>query len=465
MTEAFWMKAAQLILSLSILIVLHEMGHMVPAKLFKTRVEKFYLFFNPYFALFRTKLVKGKRKFSWFSSSSPKNWEEDKETTEYGVGWLPLGGFVKIAGMIDESMDKEQMAKPAESWEFRSKKAWQRLIIMIGGVVVNFLLAIFIYAMVVWVWGTEYIPNENAKYGIHVTHQEFEGADQFMDGDKIINVGGETPKTLTDVTSLIIVDGHREVLVEREGKQVTVQLPDDFDQQVLRVAEGPLFIERWPAVIDSIPNGTACDSVGLLKGDSLVSVNGEDARFFYDLTVLLDSNSNKVVDLGFYRKGEFRQVKIPVSKEGTIGFHATAASKSLGTVVERYSFFSSFPKGVELGVEKLTSYVKSTRLLFTKEGAKQMGGFGAIGNMFPAEWNWQVFWTNTAWISIVLAFMNLLPIPALDGGHVIFLIWEMLTGRAVSQKVLERAQMVGMVLLLALLLYANGMDLARCTTG
>jgi len=439
----FWIKAAQLILSLSILIVLHELGHFLPARWFGTRVEKFYLFFDAGFSLFKFK----------------------KGETEYGIGWIPLGGYVKISGMIDESMDKEQLEKPAEPWEFRAKPTWQRLIIMIGGVTVNFILALLIYIAVMWIWGKEYLPAENAVYGVHLADESIEGENLFMEGDLILDVDGIKPMTLSEAGSLILIEGHRDVHVRRDGEDKLISLPTDFDQTVLANVKGPLFEPLIPTCIHDVESGSGASVAKLMAGDSLVDINGNELKYFQHFTGELQNHKSSTIDLGFYRSGEYMTVSVEVSEAGTLGFHSKSPDSYLDYKVEKFGFFAAIPEGIDLGVSTLGKYVKSMGLLFSKEGAKQIGGFGSIGKIFPSEWNWRVFWLNTAFLSIILAFMNILPIPALDGGHVMFLIYEMIAGKPPSDKFLTRAQVIGMVLLLSLLLYANGMDIYRWIVG
>ena len=436
--EVFLIKAAQLILSLSILVVLHEMGHFIPAKLFKTRVEKFYLFFDPWFSLFKKKIG----------------------DTEYGIGWLPLGGYVKISGMVDESMDKEQMAKPAEPWEFRSKPAWQRLIIMLGGVTVNLLLGIIIYIMVLFVWGREYIPVQSAIYGVHC--DSLMVANGFMEGDRIIKVGTEIPETLSEVSKKIIINDQKEITVLRNGVEKKITLPENIETQILDAgSKKRLFENRVPVVVDSIMAGGNAEKAGLLKGDKIITVNKDTAQYYVDFRKKLDLLKNKNIEIGVERKGEFIALNAAVKDDGTIGFGLLGEDKLFKVKVEKYSFLASIPAGYDFAISTLTGYVQSLKLLFTSSGAKQIGGFGSIGGMFAPVWNWQSFWEMTALISIILAFMNILPIPALDGGHVLFLIWEMITGRQANQKFMEYAQIAGMVLLLGLTLYGNGNDILR----
>lgn len=464
MDSVFWIKAAQLILSLSILIVLHEMGHMIPAKFFKTRVEKFYLFFNPYFSLFRFKKVNGVKKVSWLSKSSPKSWEEDKESTEYGIGWLPLGGFVKIAGMIDESMDKEQMEKPAEDWEFRSKKAWKRLIIMVGGVVVNLILGFLIYMMVLAVWGRDYVQHTDVEHGFSALPVAEEIG--FKDGDQINSVNGEKLFSVLDISRhLLLRDVNTVEVTHADGTNEAIQVPEDFGMTMwTRGQESPLSPIGY-SVVDSILEKGNAEAAGMMKGDSIVAIDSNSIRFTYQAAELLE-DSNKVYAIGIIRDGQPMTISVATDSTGKLGIGWKSPAGSTMTVRHQdFSLGEAISEGFSYGYWTLHDYVVQFKYIFTAKGATQIGGFGAIGSMFPSQWNWHQFWLNTALISIILAFMNLLPIPALDGGHVMFLLWEMITGRAVSQKTLERAQMVGMVLLLALLLYANGLDLLKWVTG
>lgn len=450
-------QAGQLILSLSILIVLHELGHFLPARWFGIKVEKFYLFFDPWFSLFKVK----------------------KGDTEYGIGWLPLGGYVKISGMIDESMDKEQMNQPPQPWEFRSKPAWQRLIVMIGGVTVNIIVGFLIYVMILWIWGKDFIPTENAKYGIYVNEQSAMGEDGLQHGDKIISVGGQTPKTLEEANSIILIDGVRELEVEREGKKMTVSLPEDIEQTILNKGDRLIFEIRVPFVVDSVLEGKNAEEAGIKKGDSLIGVEGleplayyEDEKtihdsvkvsspYFQDIVSTLRKCAGSEVTLLVMRKDEMKRIKVMVDDKGQIGIGNKNLKDLFEIKHESYGFFASIPAGMSYGWSTLSGYVKSLGLLFTPAGAKNIGGFGSIGGLFSKQWDWLSFWNRTAFISIILAFMNILPIPALDGGHVMFLLYEMITGRAPGQRFMEIAQLVGMIFLLGLLLYANGNDIVK----
>ena len=439
-----WIKISQLILSLSILIVLHELGHMIPAKLFKTKVEKFYLFFNPWFSLFKYK----------------------KGETEYGIGWIPLGGYVKISGMIDESMDKEQMEKPAEPWEFRSKPAWQRLIIMIGGVVVNLILGCLIYIMVLFVWGQEYLPTENAEYGAHLSDEIFLGYG-LQDGDKIIKADGVDSKSFGDINKMIIIDGARNLTIERDKEIIDITLDDEVVNHILaKKLKGLISYPRFPNVINKLnPKLNNAKKAGFQEGDSIVKINALAVPFLYDFRKELVKHKGEEVELTYYRNNIMQVANVLVDENGYIGYIPKSETDYFNYKKKEYNIIQAIPAGISEGYSTLSNYVKSLSLLFSKEGAQQLGGFGTIGNLFPAQWDWHKFWLLTALISIILAFMNILPIPALDGGHVMFLLYEIFTGTPPSEKFLTRAQVVGMALLLTLLVYANGMDVYRWVTG
>jgi len=433
--------ALQLLLSLSILIVLHEAGHFIPAKLFKTRVEKFYLFFDPWFSLVKKKIG---------------------ETT-YGIGWLPLGGYVKISGMVDESMDREQLNKPPEPWEFRAKPAWQRLIIMLGGVVVNVIVGVLLYGMVLAVWGKEYIPVNEAKYGVHCDPVMYQFG--FRDGDKVIALDGKTPDSFHHISKQLVLDDISEVTIERYGQQSILTLPEDFGQMLVDSGVRQAFALRYPCVVDSVTKRMPAAEAGLMAGDSLVGVNQFYSPFFQDIQRYIRANAGRTISLHVIRDGQNINLTIPVTRKGTIGFIPKSPAAFLKKEVKSYTLAQALPAGARVAWETVTDYTSQLRFLFSRSGAQQVGGFVTFAKLFPDKWNWWTFWERTAFISLVLAFMNILPIPALDGGHVMFLAWEIITGKAVSQKILERSQMVGMLLLLSLLLYGNGMDIFRVVTG
>lgn len=437
--ETFLIKALQLILSLSILVIVHEFGHFIFARIFKVRVEKFYLFFDPWFSLFKYK---------------PKNSE-----TEYGVGWLPLGGYCKISGMIDESMDREQMAQPPKPYEFRSKPAGQRLMIMIAGVVFNFLLALFIYSMVLFTWGDTYLPLKNMRMGMNYS-ETFQHVG-FRDGDILLKAD-ETELERYDSNSFRQVVEAKTVTVLRDGVETVIPIPEDMMQRCMRDAKGFADPFRMPMVVRDVQGKESPAALaGLQAKDSIVSINGVPTPTYDDVSALLVQNKDKEIKVGFYRDGIPGTVVLKTDTAGKMGIRVMLPQELYPTVTRKYGFFESFPAGIRLGVNTLKGYVNDMKYVFTKEGASSLGGFGTIGGLFPSVWDWKIFWERTAFLSIILAFMNILPIPALDGGHVMFLVYEVIARRKPSDKFLEYAQMVGMFLLFALLIYANGNDLFR----
>lgn len=437
--ETFLIRALQLILSLSILVLVHEFGHFLFARIFKVRVEKFYLFFDAWFALFKFK---------------PKNSE-----TEYGIGWLPLGGYCKISGMIDESMDKEQMAQPPKPYEFRSKPAGQRLMIMVAGVLFNFLLALFIYSMVLYTWGETYLPLKNMQHGMYYSEAFQEIG--FRDGDILLKADNEDLDRLSQSNFRKVVEASN-VTVLRDGVETVISIPEDMMQRFMREAKGFASPERVPMVVRKVSEKDSPAAIaGLQPGDSVVSINGQSTPLFEDVAKLLDENKENDITMGFYRNGVEQSVVIRPDSAGKIGVYMLGSADLYPTVTRTYGFFESFPAGVMLGINTLKGYVNDMKYVFTKEGASSLGGFGTIGSIFPSIWDWQKFWMQTAFLSIILAFMNILPIPALDGGHVMFLLYEVIARRKPSDKFLEYAQITGMFLLFALLLYANGNDIFR----
>ena len=439
--ETFLIRALQLIMSLSLLVIVHEGGHFLFARLFKTRVEKFCLFFDPWFTLFKFK---------------PKNSE-----TEYGIGWLPLGGYVKIAGMIDESMDTEQMKQPMQPWEFRAKPAWQRLLIMVGGVLFNFLLALFIYSMILFTWGDQYVPVQKAPLGMDFN--ETAKAIGFRDGDVLISADGVPFERYGGDMLTSIVDA-RQVTVLRNGQETSVYIPEDMMERLL--ADSVRFADfRYPFVVDSIAAGSPAAIAGLQPGDSITQLDGRIISytdFEEDKMQRRKTDASHDILLTYVRNGVTDTLTMATDSAYNMGvFARSQTGKLLPVVKKEYSFLASLPAGAALGVNTLKGYVSQMKYLFSKEGAKQLGGFGTIGSIFPATWDWHQFWYMTAFLSIILAFMNILPIPALDGGHVLFLIYEIVARRKPSDKFMERAQMVGMFLLFGLLIWANFNDILR----
>lgn len=437
-----FIQVSQFILSLSLLIVLHELGHFLPAKLFKTKVEKFYLFFNPYFSLFKKKIGE----------------------TEYGVGWLPLGGYVKIAGMIDESMDKEQLAKPPQPWEFRSKPAWQRLIIMVGGVTVNVILAIVIYAGMMMYYGEEYLPNANVEYGI-VTDSIGNGIG-LQNGDKVIAIGEKKIDRFSEIPLELILSNSNTISIERAGKKVNLEINDE-QRGVLIASKSRLVKPRIPYVVFGFPDSATMKRTGLELGDSLVGLNGKPMAFLDQYQDALPKLAGQDITLNIYRDGRRENIKATLSDTGTLGARPLGYDHFLKFEDHKYGFFASIPKGLSLAKEQLVNYARQLRVIFNPKtkAYKEVGGFYMIFKQFSPEWDWRSFWTFTAFLSIMLAFLNILPIPALDGGHVVFVLWEMVSGRKPSQKVLEYSQVVGFIILLALIVLANGNDIWKAITG
>ena len=455
--EVFITRAVQLILSLSILVLIHEFGHFIFSRIFHVRVEKFYMFFNPVFSIIRIKRINGKLRFSWFSKSEPEDFKAVPEKTEFGIGWVPLGGYCTISGMIDESMNTEQMAQPAQPWEFRTKPAWQRLLIMVAGVLFNFLLALFIYSAVLNVWGEKYLPLENATMGMDYSPVAHEVG--FVDGDILLSADGTDLDRLDEETVRLIVEAS-EVTVLRDSQRVNIKIPAEFMQKIMAGEQG-FAGYRFPAVVKDVVAGSPAKKCGLMSGDSLTAIQGKPTLTYFDFVGELANYKDSLIKLSFYRNGVAQSMSIRPDENGKLGFTARHFTEIFKTNEISYSFFESIPAGIKKGVDKLTGYASDMKYAFTKEGAKSLGGFGAIGSLFPPMWSWEIFWDTTAFLSIILAFMNILPIPALDGGHIFFLMYEVITRRKPSDKFMGYAQMVGMFLLLALLVYANGNDIYR----
>ncbi len=440
----YLIMAGQLMLSLSILIVLHEMGHFIPARLFSTRVEKFYLFFDPWFSLFKYK----------------------KGETEYGIGWLPLGGYVKISGMVDESFDREQMQEEPQPWEFRSKPAWQRLIIMLGGVTVNFLLGFFIYSMVLWVWGEEYLPSKNVKYGIHADSLGMELG--LQSGDNILAVGEKPYEKFNDrlIVREIIINDANSITVERDGKEVVLPVDEKFVGILAshKNKDKGLFVARVPFVAAKLIKGDPADEAGIQKEDKVIAFNDIPTPYFSDFYNLAKSNKNKEVKVRVLREDtDTLSYSMTTTPHGTVGIYPYGATYFFDTERQDYTLLEALPAGTKKGWSFLTDQFKAFGQIFKGriKASESLGGFGSIGKMFGGVWDWERFWTMTAVLSLILAFMNLLPIPALDGGHVMFLLYEVVTGRKPSDKFMEYATMVGFVIVISLVIYANGLDIFR----
>jgi regulator of sigma E protease len=429
-----FIRIAQLLLSLSILIILHELGHFVLARLFKVKVEKFFLFFDAGFSLFRKKIG----------------------DTVYGIGWLPLGGYVKISGMIDESLDREQMKQPPQPWEFRSKKAWQRLLIMLGGVMMNFLLALVIYILVLFAWGESYVPANRLEYGLRFDDTLIEMG--FRDGDNIVALDGRKVVRWRSIHHDMVVDDTKVVQVERDGQLINIHLPEDMLSRLLKIEYA--MAPRVTCGVKKLADGGLKDA-GARDGDLIISVNGIPIKFYHEFTEITKRARNTTFDLGILRGADTLQMRVTTNDQGLFGFQPLSDYDIFKPEIIRYSFLQSIPAGIKHGVSISRSYLKQLSMLFKPKtrAYEELGGFIKIGSIFPPTWDWESFWNMTAFLSIILAIMNILPIPALDGGHVMFTLFEMITGRKPGDKFLEYAQIVGMVILLSLLLYANLNDI------
>ena len=432
-------KIIQVLMSLSLLVAIHEFGHYIVARIFKIRVEKFYIFFDPWFSLFKWK----------------------KGETEYGIGWVPLGGYVKIAGMIDESMDLEQMKAPIQPYEFRAKPAWQRLMVMLAGVTMNVLLAMLIYTGIRYVYGESYLRNEDAKWGY--TFSEAGERLGFRDGDKILSVDGEVLDGVNDLRNkLLLTEGGREVVVNRGGEQVSINISFDDLLQMRRNREYETLYElRFPFIIDSVASESAL-AAGLKSGDEIVAFNGvEGVDAVQIVTELLPQIKGDTVALKVNRAGSEVELRVPVNAEGKMG--VVFRGDLIKPHTREYGFFEAIPAGIKMAGQTIANYWEQLKLIFTPKTKmyEELGGFIAIGNIFPSEFDWLHFWTMTAFLSIMLAVLNVMPIPGLDGGHALFTLWEMITGRKPSEKFLEIMQYIGLMILLALLVYANGNDIYR----
>lgn len=454
------MKILALILSLSLLVFIHELGHYLFARLFKTRVEQFYLFFNPGFSILRAKKCNGKWRLSWFSKKSPEEFSQYPDKTEWGIGWLPFGGYCSIAGMIDErNTSADSLSAEPQEWEYRSKKAWQRLLIVLGGVLMNFVGAIVIFSAMLFVWGKETLPMQNATLGYDYTEVALKNG--FQNGDIVQSIDGKKVVDLSEVVEQVLLESPKDITVKRGDSLVTFNLSKDFAKQMLVANPKQFATVRVPFVIDNFALGSLAQKAGMQIGDSIVALNGVATPTFSDFVKQIANEKGKEITITYYRNNKKEDVSFTLGSDGKIGAVAKNPTLIYKTEKTEYNLFESIPAGIQVGTETLVNYVKQFKLVFTKEGASQLGGFGAIGSMFPAEWNWAIFWNMTAFLSIILAFMNILPIPALDGGHVMFTLWEMITGKKPGDKFMERAQMIGMILLFGLLIFANGNDLIR----
>ena len=431
-------KIAQLLLSLSILVIFHEFGHFIAAKIFKVRVEKFYLFFNPWFSLFKFK----------------------KGETEYGMGWLPLGGYVKISGMIDESMDKEQMKLPPQPHEFRSKPSWQRLIIMLGGVTVNILLAFAIYIGMLWAWGEQYLPTSEVRYGIVADSVAMDMG--LLNGDKILSVDNEVVEDFFKIPGRIILDNAQTVQVERAGQLVNLQIPEGFIGRLLKHQNPDFITARMPFIVGGFAPESVAKESGVIEGDRIIGINDSVVEFFDQFREVIPAYKNQQITLKVVRDADTLGFNMEIPETGMIGASTNPAGL-FEFSVKTYNLFTAIPAGFNRTIRGVADYIKQLKLIFSPQvkAYESVGGFITIGNIFPGTWNWGAFWSLTAFLSIMLAILNILPIPALDGGHVMFLLYEIITGRKPSDRFMESAQIVGMLLLFSLLIFANGNDIVK----
>lgn len=467
--------AAQLILSLTILVTLHEMGHFFPSKWFKARVDKFYLFFDflfpistalPY-SLLRVVRNAPEKKITFLQNKCLINiYRTGTDETEYGLGWFPFGGYVKIAGMVDESMDTEMLSQEPQPWEFRSKKTWQRLIIMLGGVVVNFVLGIVIFGFLLFTYGEKYIVNSSVTNGIHA--DSLGNRLGLQTGDKIVSVNGKPFVKFDDniVLKEIVINNAQSMVVNRDGQELTLQVPEDFSSEIssYRNKDKELFTPRYPFIVGDVTAGKAAKAAGVQKDDRFISFNGQPMLFADEYVIAFRQHKNENVEVGILRNGtDTIRTQILVSDAGTIGIAFPEISNLFEVNRQKYSFFEAFPAGAVKGVNFINDQLKAFGQMFKGKikASESLGGLGSMAKMFSPTWDWEHFWRMTAILSFVLAFMNLLPIPGLDGGYVVFLIYEMISGRKPNDKVVERATSVGLMILLGLMLYANGLDIVR----
>lgn len=431
-----FIKIVQLLLSLSILVIFHELGHFATAKWFKARVDKFYIFFNPWFSIFKFK----------------------KGETEYGLGWLPLGGYNKIAGMIDESMDLEQMKQPPQPWEFRSKPAWQRLIIMLGGVTVNIILAIVIYIFLLFLWGEQYLPTSALKYGIMVDSLGWQMG--LRNGDQIISVDHKNVEAFLDIPKNIILNEAKTVEVIRNGKPLEVIIPKEFISKLIKMKSADFISVGFPFEVEAVPSGTPASKAGILVNDRIIGLNDTLLPFFEQFRHTVQQYKDQQVHVMLIRKKDTLRIPVQVTHKGLIGVQPRRPEKLLAFKDKSYNVLTAIPAGFVRAFERAGSYLKSIKVIFSQKNAyESVGGFITIGSIFPSTWDWYAFWSLTAFLSIMLAIINLLPIPALDGGFVMFIIYEIIFRRRPSDKFMEYAQIVGMVILFGLLIFANGNDI------
>ena len=454
-----------LLLSLSILVATHELGHLAFAKLFHTRVRRYYIFFNWKFSILKAKKFDGKWHFLWFNAKTPDSWNEknlrpeDQDNTLWGLGWIPLGGYCDIAGMIDETKSADDLESEPQPWEYRTKPAWQRLCIISGGVLVNFISALLLYGLILFFWGKNELPLRNATYGYHF-HEVLQ-KEGFQDGDILYAIDGrEYTQSDSAINELVLGNPHS-VTVLRNDSLVNFTLSGHLRENISRRQAKYAMEPQVPFVVKDFVTGSAAEKAGLQKGDSVVSIAGKPTIYHHQVVETLKANADKKVSVVFYRNGEQRQVTMEVPSNGRMGVYNKSGEDYFDYIHIEYGFLEAFPAGISQGWETLVTYVSSLKLLFEPGGFQNLGGFGAMASLFPDHWSWQAFWTLTALLALILAFMNIIPIPGLDGGHILFTLWEIITRKKPSDKFLSYAQNVGMFLLLALMVFANGNDIWR----
>lgn len=460
-------KIFALLLSLTLLVATHELGHLAFAKLFHTRVRRYYIFFNWKFSILKAKKFGGKWHFLFFNAKTPDSWDEknlapeDQNNTLWGLGWIPLGGYCDIAGMVDETKGADDLESTPQPWEYRTKPAWQRLLIICGGIMVNFLSALLLYACIFAQWGKDELPLREASLGYD--YHEVMLNEGFRNGDIIYAVDGEEVYEFADATTAILLNNPREVTVLRGDSTVNISISDGLIERINQEAPKSIMAVRMPFVVKSLVSGSNAEKAGLAGGDSIVSVNDTMMAAFSDITRVFKQHADDTVTVGFYRDGSYMQLPVLVSESATIGVYPETDISRLfkGYRHRDYTFWQALPAGISHGWKTLVTYVTSLKVLFSPGGTRNLGGFITMGSIFPPYWDWHAFWDITALLALILAFMNIIPIPGLDGGHVMFTLWEMITRRKPSEKFLTVVQNIGLFLLLALMIIANGNDILR----
>lgn len=459
------MKWLALLLSLTLLVATHELGHLLFAKLFRTRVNRYYVFFNWKFSILKARKFGGKWHFLFFNAKTPDSWNnenlapEDQNNTLWGLGWIPLGGYCDIAGMVDETKDAKDLEATPQPWEYRTKPAWQRLLIISGGVLVNFISALLIYGMVFAHWGSTELPMANATYGY--AYHEVLQEDGFRDGDIIRYIDGREYTSSSDALMTLLLDKPQMVTVQRGDSLVELHPSGELAEKASKRQVKNMMIPRMPFVVKDFVDGSAAKRAGMQVGDSVVSVGGEPTMFYNDVTAAIKAHAGDTATIEFYRGGEQMSCLVEIPSKGRIGVYTEGADAFFELLHKDYTFLQAIPAGISFGWETLVDYVSSLRMLFAPGGAQSLGGFGTMASIFPDHWDWHAFWNITALLALILAFMNIIPIPGLDGGHILFTLWEIVSGRKPSEKFLTVAQNIGMWLLLALMVLANGNDIMR----